>query len=123
MLASELGLSESACLARLRRLEQNGHVLGYTALLNPALQGHAVQAWFELKLKDVSEVAKADFEKLLDAAQSVVAAYRTDTDAYLVKVGAPNLTSLEMLARRSFETQCHCLRRWLIVDALSVNAG
>ena len=44
-LAQELGLSQSAMSERVRRLEQEGHIAGYRALINPASLGLGLQAF------------------------------------------------------------------------------
>ena len=38
-LAERVGLSASACLRRLRRLEETGIIRGYTAIIDPAVEG------------------------------------------------------------------------------------
>ena len=38
-LAERVGLSASPCLRRLRRLEENGVIRGYTALIDPSIDG------------------------------------------------------------------------------------
>lgn len=61
-LADEVGLSPSACLRRVRRLEEAGVITGYTALLDPATTGGGRTVVVELSLTSQREDALEDFE-------------------------------------------------------------
>ncbi|WP_114965905.1 Lrp/AsnC family transcriptional regulator [Alkalilacustris brevis] len=56
-LARRIGLSKSPTQARLRRLEDDGVILGYRAVLNPVRIGAAHVAFVEVKLSDTREAA------------------------------------------------------------------
>ncbi len=43
-----VGLSPTPCLERVRRLERQGFIQGYTALLNPIIWMH--HFWYSLRL-------------------------------------------------------------------------
>ena len=75
-LAKVAGLSESATLERVRRLEGTGVLKGYTALVEPSSVGRGLEVFmtFTLKnqnLKDVRrfEKAMADMDEVLSCAQ------------------------------------------------------
>lgn len=49
-LATQVGLSPSPCLERVRKLERGGYILGYNAVLNPALLDAGLLVFVQLKL-------------------------------------------------------------------------
>ena len=49
-LAERVGLSPSACLRRVQRLEAEGYIAGYRAALDPQRLGYGLQAFVRLQL-------------------------------------------------------------------------
>lgn len=49
-LAERVGLSASACLRRLRRLEETGIIRGYTTIIDPAVEGWTMTAIASIRL-------------------------------------------------------------------------
>lgn len=116
-LARRLELSESACSARLRRLEQDGIIIGYTAILSPTLTGHAVRAMVEMQLWDSGEAVRTAFEGVLRGANSVMGAFQTTkANAYLVKFGAPDVAGVHAVLDRMSHNgiACEPTQSWLI---------
>ncbi|MBT2130047.1 Lrp/AsnC family transcriptional regulator [Aliiroseovarius lamellibrachiae] len=62
-LAGHIGLSKSPTQARLRRLEAEGVILGYRALVDPLRLGRDHVAFVEIKLTDTREAALKAFNK------------------------------------------------------------
>ncbi|MEL6840871.1 MAG: Lrp/AsnC ligand binding domain-containing protein [Pseudomonadota bacterium] len=62
-LARRIGLSKSPTQARLKRLEDQGIIQGYTALFDPIRLGRDHVAFVEVKLTDTREAALAAFNK------------------------------------------------------------
>jgi Lrp/AsnC family leucine-responsive transcriptional regulator len=60
-LARAIGLSKSPTQARLRRLEADGVITGYRALVNPIRLGHDHVSFVEVRLHDTREKALAEF--------------------------------------------------------------
>ena len=60
-LAERINLSKSPTQTRLRRLEKDGYIRGYTAQLNPVKLGLAHIAFVEVKLDDTREKALKAF--------------------------------------------------------------
>lgn len=60
-LARKVGLSKSPTQARLRRLEAEGFILGYRAILDPIRLGLDHVAFVEVRLTDTREAALAAF--------------------------------------------------------------
>jgi len=63
-LADTVGLSTSPCLERVRRLERDGYITGYTARLNPALLDAGLLVFVEISLNYTSGKI---FEEFRDA--------------------------------------------------------
>lgn len=64
-LGERVGLSTSPCLERVRRLEQDQYIQGYTAILNPDLLDAGLMVYVEIKLEYES---RQIFEKFKRAA-------------------------------------------------------
>ncbi|MGJ8556062.1 MAG: Lrp/AsnC family transcriptional regulator, partial [Sulfitobacter geojensis] len=86
-LAKRIGLSKSPTQARLRRLEENGVILGYRAMLDPIRLGLDHVAFVEVRLNDTREKALREFNaavaKVPEIEQAHMIASHFD---YLLKV-------------------------------------
>lgn len=93
-LSQEVGLSKTPCKARLQRLEKEGVILGYRALLDPVKMGLDHIAFVEVKLSDTREKALKEFNeavcKLPEVEQCHMIAGNYD---YLLKVRTSNINS------------------------------
>jgi len=67
-LAREVGISKSPCQVRLKRLQNDGYILGFRAVLNPRLMNREHVAFTEVKLSDTRESALTAFS---EAVQSI----------------------------------------------------
>ncbi len=67
-LGEKVGLSTSPCLERVKRLENGGYIVGYTAILNPEMLNAALVVYVEIKLEYDS---KQIFEKFKQAALQI----------------------------------------------------
>lgn len=97
-LSAQVGLSKTPCHARLKKLEQDGYILGYHALLDPVKLGKDHIAFVELKLSDTRASALNDFNKavllLPEIEQCHMIAGGFD---YLLKVRTENIASYRQL--------------------------
>jgi len=94
-LAAEVGLSQSACLERVRRLEDRRAILGAHAEVDPAVFGIGVQALVSVQLKRHTRPAVARFEKSALALPQVVALYHvTGGQDYLAHAVAQDMEHL-----------------------------
>ncbi|HCH2443099.1 leucine-responsive transcriptional regulator [Vibrio parahaemolyticus] len=95
-LSKRVGLSPTPCLERVRRLERQGYITGYTALLNPQFLDASLLVFVEItlnrgapdvfeqfnsavqKLDDIQEchLVSGDFDYLLKTRVSDMGAYR-----------------------------------------------
>jgi Lrp/AsnC family leucine-responsive transcriptional regulator len=62
-LARRVGLSKSPCQVRVKRLQKEGYILGFRAILNPARLRLEQVAFVEVKLSDTSEKALSEFNE------------------------------------------------------------
>jgi Lrp/AsnC family leucine-responsive transcriptional regulator len=74
-LAQVVGLSQSAMSERVRRLESEGHISGYRALVNPASLGIGLQAFVAAELVRHDTACIAEFERGIAALPAVRACY------------------------------------------------
>lgn len=98
-LAEQVGLSPSACLARVRRLERAGVIEGYGARLNPWALDAGLILFAEFWLESQRPADLARFEAAVaDIPEIVEASYVSGPYDYLVKVVAPNMTAWTALS-------------------------
>lgn len=62
-LSKRVGLSPTPCLERVKRLESDGYILGYKAILNPAKLDAALLVFVEITLTKTSPDVFNDFAK------------------------------------------------------------
>ncbi len=62
-LAEAIGLSKTPCHARVKRLEKEGYILGYRALIDPIKLGLNHIAFVEVKLSDTRGNALTEFNQ------------------------------------------------------------
>ena len=70
-LARAIGLSKSPTQTRLRRLEADGYITGYAALLDPVRMGLAHVSFVEVRLSDTREAALSAFNAAVRAIPEV----------------------------------------------------
>ena len=94
-LAGAVGLSQSACLERVRRLADRGILRGAHADVDPASFGIGVQALVSVQLKRHTRAAVARFEKSAIELPQVVALYHvTGRNDYLAHAVAQDMEHL-----------------------------
>ena len=64
-LADKIGLSPSPCLRRVKRLESEGYIEGYTARINRSKVGLSVTAFVEAKMERHTQKDADNFEKTI----------------------------------------------------------
>lgn len=94
-LANAVGLSQSACLERVRRLSDRGLLKGAHAEVDPAAFGIGVQALVSVQLKRHTRSAVARFEETAIKLPQVVALYHlTGRNDYLAHAVAQDMDHL-----------------------------
>lgn len=95
-LADRVGLTPVPCLRRVRRLEAEGVITGYTALVNPAALGRDFEViiYADLVAKDLATVAS--FEERLVAMDEVAELRRMfGIPDYFIRVQTADLAAYE----------------------------
>ena len=101
-LADRVGLSATPCQRRVKRLEEEGVIDRYAALVSPSSVGLALQALVQVTLDDHSERTVAAFEAAIRARPEVVACYAVTGDMdFLLHVLAPDLASFSEFAMKA----------------------
>jgi len=99
-LARKLGLSPSAMLGRVRRLERSGAIRGYRAVIDPAALGITVRALVVARLREHSEKSIQEFERGIKEVSGVQACYHvTGQFDMVVELALRDLDHLGQLIR------------------------
>ena len=99
-LARKLGLSPSAMLGRVRRLERSGAIRGYRAIIDPAALGVTVRALVVARLREHSEDSIREFEMGIKQVPGVRACYHvTGQFDMVVELALRDLDHLGQLIR------------------------
>jgi len=97
-LSEAIHLSARATLNRVRKLEAEGLIEGYRALVSRSVLGEQMCVFAEIALKDQRQAVVQRFEKKMAATPEVVACYvisgRYD---YIVRIACPNLAHYHRL--------------------------
>jgi DNA-binding Lrp family transcriptional regulator len=95
-LAERVGLSASACLRRLRRLEEAEIIQGYTALIDPAVNGWTMTALASIRLSRQHEDEIQMFENAVREWDEVLECHLvTGSRDYVLKVMSSGLDDYE----------------------------
>jgi DNA-binding Lrp family transcriptional regulator len=95
-LAEQVSLSESACLRRVRALEQSGLIQGYTALIDQHLAGYPVNVFVSITLDRQSQSGLDSFENAVRRIPEVMECYlMTGEHDYLLRIVVADLDDFE----------------------------
>lgn len=75
-LAKRIGLAPSTCLARVRRLEQHGFIVGYRAIVTRSGLGARLEVWADIRFGQLTPELIREFSRLVGAAPEIVEAHR-----------------------------------------------
>ena len=91
-LAERIALSPSACLRRVKMLEEQGIVERYRACLNRELLGFEMEAFVQVSMRNDHENWHEQFAEAMRAWPEVISAYVVTGDShYMLRVLAHNL--------------------------------
>lgn len=97
-LAERVNLSESACLRRIRQLEESGLIEGYTALISQAKAGCPVNVFVNITLDRQDETDLRKFEEAVRKIPEVMECYLMTGDYdYVVRVVVADTADFERL--------------------------
>lgn len=95
-LSEKVGLSPSPCLRRLRRLETEGIITGYTAIIDEEKVGLPVAIFMSVKLERQIDAQLNSFEAEIMKCPEVVDCWlMTGDNDYLLRILAPGLKEYE----------------------------
>jgi len=126
-LAEQVHLSPSACLRRVQRLERDGVIAGYIALLDPAAVGRSTSVFVEVSLSSQREDALAAFEQAVRDCPDIFECHLMSGGSdYLLRVAVESTQEYERIhkqhlsrlpnvarIRSSFVLRTVCQRRLL----------
>ena len=97
-LADQVGLSPSPCLRRVRRLERDGFIRTYRAVLERESVGLGLTVFVEIKVEKHSRDNATALQEALAAMPEVVACHMVSGTAdFMVEIVVPNLKAYERL--------------------------
>jgi len=110
-LAGQVHLSASACLRRVQRLEQEGVIAGYTAMLDPALIGRGTSVFVEVSLNSQREDALEAFERAVrDCPEIAECHLMSGGSDYLLHVAVANTQEYERIHKQHLSRLPHVAR-------------
>jgi Lrp/AsnC family leucine-responsive transcriptional regulator len=110
-LAEQVHLSASACLRRVQRLEQEGVIAGYTAVLDPAALGRATSVFVEVSLNSQREDALEAFERAVrDCAEIAECHLMSGGSDYLLRISVANTQEYERVHKQHLSRLPHVAR-------------
>ena len=99
-LADRVGLSPSPCLRRVRRLEDDGILTGYVAMVDQERYGLPINVFVSISLSSQTDAALKAFEAAVTRLDEVMECYlMTGTRDYLLRVVCDGLKSYERFTR------------------------
>jgi len=99
-LAEKVGLSPSACLRRMRALEDSGIIAQYVALLDQTKLGRRMDVFVEISLIGQSNEVLEAFERAVARSNEIMECYLMAGDAdYILRVAAEDPIDFERIHR------------------------
>ena len=110
-LAERVNLSESACLRRMRALEESGLIEGYTARINQALAGCPVNVFVSITLDRQDQTDLHAFEQAVRKLPEVMDCYLMTGDYdYLLRVVVADTADFERVHSQHLTRLPHVAR-------------
>lgn len=110
-LASRVGLSKTPCQVRMRRLEEQGYITGYTALVNQTKLGLSHIAFAQVTLNDTSSSALAAFNNAVKQVSAVEQCHMIAGNFdYLLKVRTSNMAEYRQVLGEEISALPHVLQ-------------
>lgn len=97
-LAKRVGLSATPCLERVRRLEQEGFILGYNARIDPNKVGAALLVFVEITLSKTSPEGFDEFSKAVQKLPEILECHLVSGSFdFLLKTRVANMAAYREL--------------------------
>ena len=123
-LARQIGLSKSPTQARLKRLEADGYITGYRALLDPIRLGLDHVAFVEVSLSDTREVALAAFNAAVREVPEIEQCHMLAANFdYLLKVRVQDMAAYRAVLGEKISSLPHVASTSTYVAMQAVKEG
>lgn len=123
-LASRVGLSKTPTLARVRRLEESGVILGYAARVDPKRLGLAHIAFVQVTLDNTRTEALDAFNEAVRAAREIEAAHMIAGGFdYLLKVRTRDIAAYRRALGETISSLPHVAQTSTFVTMETVKDG
>jgi Lrp/AsnC family leucine-responsive transcriptional regulator len=99
-IADAVGLSRPAVMERVKRLEETGYILGYSARLDRGKIGYPVTAFIAVRYATNLAGNEPSIQSLVDNPSVLECHHVAGEDCYILKVAAPSLPELERVIRQ-----------------------
>ena len=97
-LAKKVGLSKSPCQVRMKRLQDQGYIQGFRAVLNPAKLGLDHVAFAEVRLTDTTEKALSAFNRaVMDVPEIEQCHMIAGSFDYLLKIRSRDIQAYRLI--------------------------
>ena len=107
-LANRVGLSKTPCQIRMRRLEKEGYIMGYRALINRARLGARHIAFVQVTLSDTRSTALKAFNQAVGAIKEVEQCHMIAGDFdYLLKIRTTDMDDYRTVLGEKISTLPH----------------
>ncbi len=110
-LASRVGLSKTPCQVRMRRLEEQGFISGYTVLVNQTKLGQNHIAFAQVTLSDTSSEALQAFNEAVKQISAIEQCHMIAANFdYLMKVRTRNMAEYRQVLGEQISALPHVLQ-------------
>ena len=100
VISARVGLSSTPCWARIKRMESEGVIQGYTVRVDPASIGLAETVIVQVTLESHTDETLYDFGKMLEQIPEVMEAYLVSGDyEYYIRIAVKDTRDYERLLR------------------------
>ena len=97
-LARKVGLSVTPCIERVKRLEKNGYIKGYSATLNPELLDAELVVFVQIRLNHTSQENFEEFRNSVMSLQNVQSCFLVSGNYdYLIKARVADMSAYREL--------------------------
>ena len=101
-LATKLNMSDTPCLRRVKKLEQAGVIIGYSAQINPDSVGLNAMVYVFIRLTENSDISADLFENAMKKLPEVLeCSVITGSHDYLLQIIANDLLGYESFVKKS----------------------
>ncbi|MGB7287036.1 MAG: Lrp/AsnC family transcriptional regulator [Salaquimonas sp.] len=104
-IAELAGLSQSACLRRVKHLEESGVIEGYQAVISNKKIGQTITAIIQITLNGQSEQHLSEFEAAVERCPYIVACFlMSGASDYIIRVNAKDMEHFEYIHKNWLST-------------------